>query len=162
MARIELTTEIRAPVERCFDLARDLDLHRRSMEHTREEAIAGRTSGLIDLGEEVTWRARHFGLQHEHTSRITAFERPRHFRDSMIRGRFARFEHDHFFEAVGTGTLMRDVVVFESPLGPIGWLVDRLVLRTYLEGLVRQRSEAIRREAEGHRAPGPETGGTGT
>jgi ligand-binding SRPBCC domain-containing protein len=162
MARIELATEIRAPLERCFDLARDLDLHRRSMGHTEEQAIAGRTSGLIDRGEEVTWRARHFGLQHEHTSRITAFERPRYFRDSMVRGRFTRFEHDHFFETVTAGTLMRDVVEFESPFGPIGWLVDRLFLRTYLEGLIRRRNDAIRREAEGHRPPGPETGGVGT
>jgi ligand-binding SRPBCC domain-containing protein len=162
MARIALVTEIRAPVERCFDLARDLDLHRRSMEHTGEQAIAGRTSGLIGLGEEVTWRACHFGLQHEHTSRITAFDRPRYFRDSMSRGRFARFEHDHFFEPVVIGTRMTDVLEFESPFGPIGWLVDRLVLRTYLERLIRRRNDAIKREAEGDRTPGPETGGVAT
>ena len=98
MARIELQTRIAVSIDRCFDLARDLDLHVRSMESSGEKAVAGRTSGLIGLGEEVTWRARHFGIVHEHCSRITAFDRPRHFRDRMVQGRFKSFEHDHFFE----------------------------------------------------------------
>ena len=94
--RIELVTTIRAPRRVCFDVARSLDLHVKSLAHTGERAVAGRTSGLIELGEEVTWRARHFGLVHHHTSRITAFAAPAHFRDSMVRGRFRVFEHDHF------------------------------------------------------------------
>ena len=118
------------------------------MAHTGEQAIAGRTSGLIGAGEEVTWRARHFEIHHQHTSRITAFDRPRHFRDSMVRGRFVAFEHDHFFEPTGQGTRMRDVVEFASPLGPLGRVVDRLLLGRYLERLLRRRNEGIKREAE--------------
>jgi len=86
VTRIELTTSIRAPREVGFDLARDLDLHLRSMAHTGERAVAGRTNGLIGPGEEVTWRARHFGVVHHHASRITAFEPPSYFRDSMVAG----------------------------------------------------------------------------
>src|SRR5688572_15352099 len=97
MPRIEIVIEIAASPPRCFDLARDLDLHVASMAHTGERAVAGRTSGLIGLGEEVTWRGRHFGFVLDHTSRITAFDPPRHFRDEMIRGRFETFVHDHFF-----------------------------------------------------------------
>jgi ligand-binding SRPBCC domain-containing protein len=148
MARIELSTQIDATPERCFDLSRDLDLHVSSMQASGERAIAGRTSGLIELGEEVTWRARHFGVVHEHTSRITAFERPLHFRDVMNKGRFARFEHDHFFEPAARGTLMRDVIEFHSPLGPVGALVDALVLRRYLTGLIETRNRVIKRRAE--------------
>ena len=98
MPRIKIETEIRATPGRCFDLSRDLDLHLRSLAHTAERAVAGKTSGLIGLGEEVTWRGRHFGIVHEHTSRITSFDRPRHFRDEMVRGRFKSFCHDHYFE----------------------------------------------------------------
>jgi ligand-binding SRPBCC domain-containing protein len=105
--------------------------------------------GLIGLGEEVTWRARHFGVVHHHTSRITAFDRPSHFRDSMVRGRFKTFEHDHLFQAVGGATLMRDVLLFESPLGILGRLVDRLVLAKYLTRLLEERNRFIRVEAEG-------------
>jgi ligand-binding SRPBCC domain-containing protein len=146
--RIELETRVKAPVERCFDLARDLDLHARTMKHTGETAVAGVTSGLIGGGEEVTWRARHFGLWHEHRSRIEAFDRPRHFRDIMVEGRFATFAHDHEFEATQDGTLMRDVLMFRSPFGVIGRFVDWLVLTRYLTKLLKERNAAIAAAAE--------------
>jgi len=88
MPVIRVETRVQAPLERCFDLARDMDLHQRSMAHTGERAIAGRTTGLIGPDEEVTWEGRHFGLLLRHTARITQYERPRHFRDSMVEGRF--------------------------------------------------------------------------
>src|SRR5688572_19605400 len=146
--RIELVTTIRAPRRVCFDVARSLDLHVKSLAHTGERAVAGRTSGLIELGEEVTWRARHFGLVHHHTSRITAFAAPAHFRDSMVRGRFRVFEHDHFFTEVAGGTEMRDVLEFASPCGWFGRLVDRCVLQRYLTRLLERRNAIVRAEAE--------------
>ncbi|MFT7679813.1 MAG: ligand-binding SRPBCC domain-containing protein [Planctomycetota bacterium] len=148
MARIKLVLDIKAPPEVCFDLSRDLDLHRGSMSHTNEEAVAGRTSGLIELGEEVTWRARHFGMVHLHKARISAFDRPRHFRDEMVEGRFRSFVHDHYFEATATGTRMTDELEFRAPLGPLGALVDALVLKGYLRRLLQTRNEFIRREAQ--------------
>jgi ligand-binding SRPBCC domain-containing protein len=149
MSRLEIETVIHAPIERVFDLARDLDLHLRSMEATGETAIAGRTSGLIGLNEEVTWRARHFGIAHEHSSRITEFERPSHFRDTMIKGRFKHFEHDHYFEWKNGATIMRDVISFSSPLGILGRAVDSLALNRYLHSLIIQRNFAIKASAEG-------------
>lgn len=150
-SRIVVRTQIRASLERCFDLARDLDLHLESMRDTDETAIAGRTSGLIELGEEVTWRARHFGVYHTHTARITAFDRPRHFRDTMVAGRFAEFEHDHFFESLrapADSTEMIDELHFRSPLGALGWCADRWVLKRYLRRLLTERAYRIRRRAE--------------
>ena len=148
MAKIELVTCIKAAPECCFDLARDLDLHQRSLTHTGERAIAGRTSGLIEMGEEVTWRAKHFGFSHLQTARITAFERPTHFRDSMSQGRFRLFVHDHYFEGTNSGNCMRDVLEFRSPLGPLGVLVDVLVLKHYLRRLLTTRNELIQKAAE--------------
>jgi ligand-binding SRPBCC domain-containing protein len=81
-------TLIHAPLERCFDLSRSIDLHKVSTARTGEQAIAGVTSGLIGLGEEVSWRARHFGVWQQMTSRITAFDRPAYFQDTMVRGAF--------------------------------------------------------------------------
>lgn len=118
------------------------------MAHTNEEAIAGRTSGLIELGEEVTWRGRHFGVYLLHTAQITAFDYPRHFCDEMVRGSFKSFVHDHHFEAVGAGTRMSDVLEFRSPLGVLGRAVDVLVLSGYLRRLLANRNDVIRREAE--------------
>jgi ligand-binding SRPBCC domain-containing protein len=148
LPRFELETVIRAPRERCFDLSRDLDLHLRSMRDSGERAVAGRLSGLIGPGEEVTWRARHFGLTHEHCSRITAFDRPAHFRDSMVRGRFGRFEHDHYFAETDGVTVMRDVIDFASPMGVLGRVVDTLLLARYLRGLIEARNRVIKDAAE--------------
>jgi ligand-binding SRPBCC domain-containing protein len=156
VSALELITDVRATPEVCFDLSRDLDLHRRSMAGTREEAVGGRTSGLIELGEEVTWRGRHLGFWHHHTARITRFDRPRHFRDEMVRGRFASFVHDHHFEATESGTRIRETLEFRSPLGWLGRLVDRFVLEGYLRRLLEARNEVIRAEAEANAEPASE------
>ena len=148
MARIELTTVIAAPPERCFDPSRSIDLHLESTSSTGEEAVAGRVSGLIAMGEEVTWRARHFGVWQHFTSRIPGFDRPRYFRDTMIRGAFASFEHDHFFTPLpDSRTEMRDHLVFRSPLGLFGRLAD-LFLRGYLRRFLVARNAVIRQAAE--------------
>ena len=103
MATIRVVTEVAAPVEVCFDLARSIDLHVVTTGDSEERAVAGVTNGLIGMDEEVTWSAKHFGVRQRLTSRITAFDRPRRFRDSLVRGAFARFDHDHIFEPTDTG-----------------------------------------------------------
>jgi ligand-binding SRPBCC domain-containing protein len=148
MATIELVTLIFAPRQRCFDLSRSVDLHVASTARTGERAVGEITTGLLTLGQEVTWSARHFGVVQRLTSRITAFDPPRHFRDSMVRGAFKRFDHDHFFEERGHATEMRDVFDFESPLGPLGRIADALVLTRYLRGFLTERNEVIKRAAE--------------
>jgi ligand-binding SRPBCC domain-containing protein len=151
--RIRVETWIAAPPERCFDAARDLDLHPKSLAHTNEVAVAGRTTGLIELGEEVTWRGRHFGVTQHFTSRITAFDRPRFFQDSMVRGAFASFVHDHYFVERhverNAGTSMTDALVFSAPLGILGRIAETLLLRRYLERLLTRRAAAIKEAAEG-------------
>lgn len=120
----------------------------RSTAGTRERAVAGKQSGLLELGDEVTWRARHLGVWQELTSRITVLERPRHFRDSMVRGAFAGFDHDHFFTPAPGGTIIRDVFDFRAPLGPIGWLVERLFLTAYMRRFLTARLRALKVLAE--------------
>ena len=144
MPRIELTTDIRAQVERCFDLARSVDVHVRSAAETQERAVGGLTSGLMSLGDEVTWERRHLGVRQRLTTRITAFRRPSHFRDSQVRGAFARFDHDHFFEALPGGrTRMRDVFDYTAPLGPLGVLADRVLLAAYVRHFLTDRNRVL-------------------
>jgi ligand-binding SRPBCC domain-containing protein len=148
MPIIELVTFIAAPMERVFDLARSIDLHTASTAGTGERAVAGVTSGLIGLGEEVTWRARHFGVWQSLTVRITAFERPNHFADAMLRGAFRRMEHDHYFEPSSGGTAMRDVFTYEPPLGILGRIADFLFLERYMRSFLNERNRAIKAAAE--------------
>lgn len=73
MPVILLKTLIDAPIEVCFDAARNIDLHVGSTSKTKERAIAGVTNGLIALGEPVTWEAIHFGIKQRLTTRISEF-----------------------------------------------------------------------------------------
>jgi ligand-binding SRPBCC domain-containing protein len=145
---IELELFVEAPIERVFDLARDVDAHMASTPGTEERAVSGKTRGLLALGDEVTWEARHFGVLQRLTSRITAFDRPLHFRDSMVKGAFRRFDHDHFFEAEGSGTRCRDLFDFDAPLGPLGWLAERLVLERYMRRFLATRMRVLKDMAE--------------
>lgn len=148
MPRIEFATTIDAPLETCFDLARDIDFHLQSTAGTDERAIAGVTAGLIGLGEEVTWEARHLGVKQRLTSRITIFNRPLHFRDSQVRGPFARFDHDHLFSRQEGTTIMVDVFDYDSPFGLLGKLADALFLHGYMSRFLRTRARAIKAKAE--------------
>ena len=144
-----VNTFIDAPPSRCFDLARSVEAHVQSADRTGERAVAGRTSGLLALNDEVTWEGRHFGVRQRLASRITAFDRPRHFRDQMVKGAFRALEHDHYFEPTAEGgTAMTDVLRFAAPFGALGWCVERLILGPYLARFLRRRGDVIRGLAE--------------
>ncbi len=149
MIRIVLLTPIAAPVERCFDLSRSIDLHVASMERTGERAIAGVISGLIAKGEEVTWRTRFCGFSVTHTSRITAYDFPNYFQDSMVRGVFRSYCHGHYFESNSDGTLMKDVVTFAAPCGFLGKIAEKLSVEARMRKLIERRNAFIKQTAEG-------------
>ena len=149
MPRIEITTCIPSSIETIFDLARSIDAHRHSQTDHQEKAIAGKTRGLISLGETVTWEAAHFGVRQRLTSEIVAMQRPTHFRDSMVTGAFKRFDHDHYFTAVSDKeTSMRDVFDYTAPFGLLGRVADSLFLKRYMTQLLRKRNEALKRLVE--------------
>jgi ligand-binding SRPBCC domain-containing protein len=145
---ISFARVVAAPPERVFDLARSIDLHVVTALGTDEQAVSGRTTGLIELDEEVTWEARHLGVRQRLTSKITAFDRPRHFRDEMVRGAFASFEHDHYFEPHQEGTMMREVFAYRSPLGVLGRVADVLFLEAYMRRFLTTRADVLKQFAE--------------
>lgn len=148
MPIIQLQTQVKASKQICFDLSRSIDLHKISTAHTDEEAIAGVTSGLIGPDEEVTWRARHFGVAQKLTSRITEYNSPDFFVDEMVKGAFKRFRHEHHFKTDDNATIMTDVFDYNSPLGLLGKLADSLFLKNYITELLRKRNLTIKEFAE--------------
>jgi len=160
MPHIHLETQINAPIDRCFDLARSIDLHKLSTGNTQEEAIAGTTSGLIGLNETVTWRAKHFGVWQKLSSKITEYERPNFFVDEMLDGAFKSIYHKHIFTSAplslrrgvgGEVTIMTDEFHFESPLGILGSIANSLFLTKYLTDLLTERNKMIKEFAEGEK-----------
>ena len=151
MVSLQEITMIHAPIERCFDLARSVEVHLIGNVHFGEQALAtgGVTSGLIGLEERVTWRAKHFGVWHNLTSEITVMESPVYFQDVMIRGIFRSMRHDHYFRPLPSHeTEMRDVFCFAAPLPVLGLLAEIFVLRRYMRTLLRERNLVIKQIAE--------------
>ena len=140
MPSIELITVIPARADRCFELSLSVDAHAESMRRSGERIIAGISSGSMRLGEVVTWRARHFGIPFTMTTQITEFDAPHRFVDEQVAGPFRRWWHEHRFEPDADGTRMIDVVEFESPVGALGRLANRLVLTRYMTRLLLERN----------------------
>jgi ligand-binding SRPBCC domain-containing protein len=146
---VEVVTVIRAAPATVFDLELDADVHAASMAASGETATTSTGRPVLDLGDEVSFTGRHFGLPWRLASRITALDRPHRFVDEQVRGPFRRMRHEHLFEAVGDGTTrMTDRISFTAPLGPIGAVVGRAVLGPYLRRLLEQRAAYVRGLAE--------------
>jgi ligand-binding SRPBCC domain-containing protein len=148
MPKIELITEINSTIDICFDLSRSIDLHKISTAKTNEKAIAGITSGLINMNETVTWQATHFGIRQQLTSKITAFDRPYYFIDEQIDGIFKSIYHEHKFEQLGNKVIMTDIFEFHSPFGIFGQVFNKLILTHYLRQFLSDRNSVIKEFAE--------------
>ncbi len=156
MPLIEIKTEIKAEIKTCFDLARSIDMHQESLKHSNEKAIAGKITGLIELGEWVSWEAKHLGFVQHLTSKITEFDAPNYFVDEMVFGAFKSFRHEHIFctsTPLKTNfdekrTIMVDKFHFESPYGVFGKLANWLFLKRYMSKLLKTRSQFLKEKAE--------------
>jgi ligand-binding SRPBCC domain-containing protein len=151
MMHFEETTLIHAPIERVFDLSRSVEVHLLANVHENEQALAtgGVTTGLIGLGEQVTWRAKHFGFWHNLTSKATVVESPTYFQVTMVKGIFRSMQADHLFRTLPSGvTELRDIFKIAAPLPIIGPVVEALFLRRYMIALNRERNAIIKQLAE--------------
>lgn len=148
MPIIRLETYIEAPAERCFDLSLNVDAHSQSVAQTRERPVAGVTTGVMKLGDTVTWEAVHFGIKQHLTSKITVYERPHRFVDEMLQGAFREMKHVHEFVPQSSGTLMIDIFAFSAPLGFLGRLAETLVLTRYMKNLLLLRNSYLKSVAE--------------
>ena len=148
---IEIKTEIivQAPIEVCFALARDTDIHQQTVsKHTKEKAVAGITSGKIGTGDRVTFQATHFGFRQKLTSEVVEYNRPYRFVDQMVRGAFKSMRHVHEFENRGKQTLMRDTLLFEAPLGVLGFVAERMILKRYMKRFIEDRNQELKKITE--------------
>jgi ligand-binding SRPBCC domain-containing protein len=141
MPIVRLETFIDAPRELCFDLSRSVDMH-------SDPPVAGVMSGLMELDDTVTWESTHFGQKRPITSKIGDMERPYRFVDVLIRGSFKKLVHGHTFEEKDSGTLLIDDFEFSSPGGPLGWLLDNLLLKNYMRTMIMKRNKHLKEVAE--------------
>jgi len=149
MPQLILDTVIEAPLKVVFDLARSIDVHMYSTKETGEKAVEGVTTGLIEVGQTVRWRAKHLGVKQTLTVQITAMEKPYYFEDKMIQGVFQSMDHQHHFEELADGkVLMRDIFNFSAPFGVLGRFVEWLFLTAYMRRFLEERNQSIKEVAE--------------
>lgn len=148
MPTIYLETIINADIKICFDLSRSIDLHQISTAKTKERAIDGITSGLVNTGDFVTWEAIHFGIKQQLTTKISLVKPYVHFRDEQLKGAFKYFIHDHYFKTENDKVVMVDNFEFSSPYGFIGKIFDKLILTNYMKGFLIERNQTIKEYAE--------------
>ncbi len=151
MPTIHLTTFIAAPVQVVFDLSRHIGLHKESMSAFKEEAVAGTRFGLIEKEDTVTWRAKHFFKNRFLRVKISEMRKPEMFTDEQLQGDFKMMKHEHHFKPCDNGTLLIDVLHFESPYGMLGQWFNNLYLTKYMKRLLEQRNKSIKESAESER-----------
>ncbi|QQR97871.1 MAG: SRPBCC family protein [Sphingobacteriales bacterium] len=144
MTIINLQTKFNADINRCFDLSRDVDAHKLTAKRTNETAIAGRTSGLCQLGDKITWEAKHFGIRQRLTVEITKMNPPYFFEDIMLKGAFKSMRHIHTFESKNGHTIMTDEFYYEVPFGILGKIFDVLVLKKYMTNFLKIRNQILK------------------
>ena len=145
---IRVETVIKAPIERCFDLARSVEAHLASTAKTAERVVGGRQKGLFELGDSVTWEARHFGLRLRQGSTITRSERPHVFVDEGTSGPLGHFRHVHQFVAEHGATLMVDTFEYELAVRLGGRLADRFVVERHMTRLLTDRAGYLKEQSE--------------
>jgi ligand-binding SRPBCC domain-containing protein len=149
MSVIYLETNIRNSAEVCYKLSLNVDLHQISTTKSGEHIVAGFKNGIMKLGDVVTWKAKHFGIWQTLTSKITHENQPLCFIDEMQKGAFKTMKHEHIFIENHYGsTTMKDIFVFESPMGFLGKLFNFLILENYMKAFLTERNQILKQIAE--------------
>jgi ligand-binding SRPBCC domain-containing protein len=148
METIRLATWINAPVERCYKLSLSIDLHVALAQYERAVIVSDVKTGLLGLNDTMTVHGRRLGIEFRHTSLIDALRSPMYFREVMVDGVFERFEHEHHFALMNDGTRMREEVRFVAPMGRVGRVAERVLLRRYLLRMLKRRSTVLKWVAE--------------
>jgi ligand-binding SRPBCC domain-containing protein len=148
MTTIKITTNYFAPIEKVFDINRNIDIHQQSASKTKEVAITGITSGLINKSETVTWKGKHFGVYLTHQSVISEMIFPTYFVVEQLKGHFKNFKHQHFFEQKDNYIKVTDILEYETPFDIFGKLFDKLLLKKHLTNFIIHRNTVLKNLAE--------------
>jgi ligand-binding SRPBCC domain-containing protein len=148
MSKIILETFINSTPEVCYKLSLNVDLHQLSTSKTGEHIVDGISKGIMNLNDMVTWRAKHFGVWQNLSTKITETKPFEYFVDEMQKGAFKSMKHEHYFIENEGITIMKDVFNFTSPLGILGIIFNKLILENYMRGFLVERNQLIKEIAE--------------
>jgi ligand-binding SRPBCC domain-containing protein len=148
MSKIIFETSIKSSAEICYKLSLSVDLHKLSTSKTGEHIVDGVREGMMKLNDTVTWRAKHFGIWQNLTTKITETKPFEYFVDEMQKGAFKSMRHEHYFIENEGFTTMKDVFNFTSPFGILGTIFNKLILENYMKRFLIERNQMIKEVAE--------------
>jgi ligand-binding SRPBCC domain-containing protein len=148
MQKIHITSFINAPIDRVFNLSRNLALSKMAFKGGKEQFLSSSSSNQLAAGETITVRAKHLGKTREITARVTDLNLPDGYTEEQIKGDLKSFRHDYHFKKVDNGTIMIDLVEFEGPRDILGSLAARFFLKSYIESNIKKKNELLRQYAE--------------
>lgn len=148
MPKIHLTSFIQAPVDRVFNLSRNLVLRKKSLNAPTEQLLSSSAETLVQQGETITFRAKHLGKTREITARVTNLDQPLHFTEEQVRGDLRSYRHEYHFKPAENGTILIDILEFEGPRDMLGSLASMFFLKGYLESMIRRQHLLLREYAE--------------
>ena len=120
------------------------------MEKYGEKIVKGTPTGLMNVNDEVTWKARHLLKERVLSVRVTELRRPDYFSDEQVSGDFVKMKHEHYFKPIENGTIMIDQFLFEIRHGALGRLINQFYLEKYMKRLLTERNAVIKKTAEGN------------
>lgn len=148
MVNIHITTFVQAPVQRVYDLARNISVLKSSLRDTPAEVNSGAGGHLFSPGDTLTFQSRNLGKTRTVTARITEMDGKSLFTEEQVKGDLKSFRHAHHFKETENGTIMIDLIECEGPRDFIGSLAGERALRRFIERIAGKRIAQIRQYAE--------------
>jgi ligand-binding SRPBCC domain-containing protein len=104
-----------------------------------------RTAPPIDIrpGALIDYRIALFGVPLRWRTLIEAFEPETRFVDVQVKGPYRLWRHTHEFIDAPAGTILRDRVEYEMPLGLLGELAHVVFVERQLAAIFAFRRESI-------------------
>ena len=148
MEKIEFSTNIKAPIHRCFDLARSIDFRKISLGDLNEKSVAGCTSGLIGPNQRVLIQSAVGGFSLSTDLKIEKFNPPFFFSYEIEESVFHSIVHDYYFYDISEETVMINHLYYRTRWGLAGNILNLIFLNKYLTRLITKRNELLREYAE--------------
>jgi ligand-binding SRPBCC domain-containing protein len=147
MGRYQKSIHINAPVDAVFHFHDDT---RNLIKITPPSIkVSFTTRGAQGLGQDIFLSVRQFGLLTTSWHvQITEYQPPTRMVDEQIKGPFASWKQSRVIAATQDGSTLTDIVDYTLPFGPVGRLIDALVVRKQIEAMFEYRQQATKRLLE--------------
>ncbi len=99
----------------------------------------------VQAGTHLSYRLRWHGFPVRWVTEIRSWSPPTKFIDVQARGPYRLWHHTHRFQPLEGGTLMRDIVRYVLPLGPVGRLAHTWLVKADLKAIFDHRAAQVSR-----------------